>query len=86
MKYIARTRVALTINSQLLELYWEIGKDNSERQKVSDWGTKFIEQVAVDLKHEFPEITGFSRRNLYAMRQWYEFYSQKHQFVPQSVA
>jgi len=38
------------------------------------------------LKHEFPEIKGFSRRNLYAMRQWYEFYSQKYQFVPQSVA
>jgi predicted nuclease of restriction endonuclease-like (RecB) superfamily len=84
--HVARTKVALTINSQLLELYWEIGKDISERQKVFDWGTKFIEQVAVDLKHEFPEIKGFSRRNLYAMRQWYEFYSQKYQFVPQSVA
>nr|WP_321454015.1 PDDEXK nuclease domain-containing protein [uncultured Carboxylicivirga sp.] len=82
----ARNKVALTINSQLLELYWEIGKDISERQKVSDWGTKFIEKVAVDLKHEFPEIKGFSRRNLYAMRQWYEFYSQKYQFVPQCVA
>lgn len=75
----------MAINSQLLELYWEIGKDISERQKVSDWGTKFIEKVAVDLKHEFPEIKGFSRRNLYAMRQWYEFYSQKYQFVPQCV-
>lgn len=38
------------------------------------------------MKHEFPEIKGFSRRNLYAMRQWYEFYSQKYEFVPQSVA
>jgi predicted nuclease of restriction endonuclease-like (RecB) superfamily len=84
--HLARNKVALTINSQLLELYWEIGKDISERQKKSDWGSKFIEQVAIDLRHEFPEIKGFSRRNLYAMRQWYEFYSQKYQIVPRIVA
>lgn len=38
------------------------------------------------MKHEFPEIKGFSRRNIYAIRQWYKFYSTKYQFVPQSVA
>ncbi len=82
----ARTKVALTINSQLLELYWEIGKDISERQDNTDWGSKFIEQTAIELKNEFPEIKGFSRRNLYAIKQWYKFYSEKYQFVPQCVA
>ena len=82
----AQIKVALSVNSQLLELYWEIGKDISERQENTDWGSKFIEQTAIELKNEFPEIRGFSRRNLYAIRQWYKFYSGKYQFVPQSVA
>jgi predicted nuclease of restriction endonuclease-like (RecB) superfamily len=84
--HIARQKVALSINSQLLELYWELGKELAEKQKYSDWGSNFIEQVATELKHEFPEIKGFSRRNLYAIKQWYQFYSEEYQFVPQDVA
>lgn len=82
----ARTKVALAINSQLLELYWDIGKDICERQREYNWGSKLIEQVAHELKNEFPDLKGFSRRNIYAMRQWYKFYSQKYPFVPHSVA
>lgn len=82
----ARSKVALSINSQLLELYWDIGRDLSEKQQKSNWGSNFIEQVAIDLKHEFPEMTGFSRRNLYAIKQWYQFYSSEYEFVPQTVA
>lgn len=55
----AQTKVALTINSQLLELYWEIGKDISERQENTDWGSKFIEQTAIELINEFHKIRGF---------------------------
>lgn len=84
--HTVRTKVALTITSQILELYWDIGKDISEKQNNSYWGSKLIEQVAVDLKNEFPDMKGFSRRNLYAMRQWYKFYSVKYPFVPQCVA
>ncbi len=84
--HAARRKVAYSINSQLIEMYWEIGKDISEKQEESKWGSKFIEQIALELKHEFPEINGFSRRNIYAIRQWYKFYSPKYQFVPQSVA
>jgi len=82
----ARRKVAYSINSQLLEMYWEIGRNISEKQEESKWGSKFIEQTALELKHEFPEVKGFSRRNIYAIRQWYKFYSTKYQFVPQSVA
>jgi predicted nuclease of restriction endonuclease-like (RecB) superfamily len=84
--HAARTKVALSINSQLIELYWEIGKDISVRQSENEWGSKLIERVADELKNEFPELKGFSRRNIYAMLQWYNFYSQKYPFVPQSVA
>lgn len=77
---------ALSVNQTLLELYWDIGKDIIDKQKNSNWGSNFIEQLSIDLKHEFPEINGFSRRNLYAIRQWYLFYSEQFQFVPQVVA
>ncbi len=82
----AQTKAALTLNSQLIELYWIIGKDISDRQKNANWGSRFIEQTAIELRAEFPDIKGFSRRNLYAVRQWYKFYSEKYEFVPQSVA
>ena len=82
----ARRKVAFSINSQLIELYWEIGKSITGKQEKAIWGSNFIEQVAYELKHEFPEMKGFSRRNLYAMSQWYKFYAEKYQFVPQTVA
>jgi predicted nuclease of restriction endonuclease-like (RecB) superfamily len=82
----ARRKIAFSINSQLIELYWEIGRELDLRQENAEWGSNLIEQVANELKHEFPDIKGFSRRNLFAMRQWYRFYSEKYQFVPQVVA
>ena len=84
--YTARNNVALSVNTHLHKLYWEIGKDIVTKQENSSWGSKFLEQMSVDLKHEFPDIKGFSRRNLYAIRQWYLFYSREFEFVPQSVA
>ncbi|AXI99790.1 Protein of unknown function (DUF1016) [Cyclonatronum proteinivorum] len=82
----AHRKVAFSINSQLIELYWEIGKSIAEKQQKANWGSNFIEKTAFELKPEFPQIKGFSRRNLYAMSQWYRFYSQKYEFVPQPVA
>ncbi|MBP9743128.1 MAG: hypothetical protein KBD37_07220 [Burkholderiales bacterium] len=57
-----------------------------KKQEYASWGASVIEQLAVDLKLSFPHITGFSRRNLYAIRQWYLFYRQQYEFVPQAVA
>ncbi len=82
----AQTKASLSLNSQLIELYWEIGKDITQRQEQSNWGSKFIEQTAIELRSEFPTMKGFSRRNLYAIRQWYQFFAQKYEFVPRSVA
>jgi len=82
----AQTRVALSVNSAVLELYWEIGKEIDVKLKKANWGTKIIEQISVDLTLEFPNIKGFSKRNIYAMRQWYSFYSNTFSIVPQVVA
>jgi predicted nuclease of restriction endonuclease-like (RecB) superfamily len=74
------------LNSQILELYWEIAKEMAEKQKNAVWGSNLVETVANELHREFPEIKGFSRRNVYAMVQWFNFYSAKYPFVTQHVA
>lgn len=81
-----QNKVAFTINSQLLELYWELGRELALRQKDTSWGSKYMDATAKELRSAFPQIKGFSRRNLYAMRQWYMFYSQESEFVPHGVA
>ena len=82
----ARLKVAASINTQLMELYWELGKNIVQKQEEANWGDAVLEQLAIDLKLSFPDIGGFSRRNLYAIRQWYLFYNIKNEFVPQAVA
>jgi hypothetical protein len=84
--HTARNKLVFSINSQILELYREIGKEITEKQKNAERGSGFIEQISLELKQEFPEIKSFSRRNLYAIAQWYTFYSTKYQFVPHHVA
>lgn len=59
----------LAVNAEQIQLYWEIGKTIIERQKKTKWGTKFLDQVSADLRKSFPDMSGFSRRNLFLMRQ-----------------
>ncbi|MFA9214581.1 MAG: YhcG family protein [Candidatus Methylacidiphilales bacterium] len=82
----AQIKTAVSVNSQLLELYWDIAKEIVIKQNNASWGDSIIEQLAIDLSISFPNIKGFSRRNLYAIRQWYLFYSQSYSNVPQTVA
>lgn len=82
----AQLKAAVTVNAQLLDLYWDLGKDILQKQRDSNWGDAVLEQLSIDLKLAFPTIKGFSRRNLYAIRQWYSFYANESEFVPQAVA
>ncbi len=68
-------KAALAVNEELITLYWEIGKMIVQKQTQSSWGAKLIDQVAKDLKRDLPDTKGFSRSNLYSMRQFYMFYS-----------
>ena len=56
----ARVKAILSVNAQLIVVYWEIGKVILEQQKNEGWGAKIIERLASDLKIEFPDETGFS--------------------------
>jgi predicted nuclease of restriction endonuclease-like (RecB) superfamily len=64
----ARTRAALTVNSELIRLYWEIGPEILDREHREGWGAKVINRLATDLRREFPDMTGLSLRNLRYMR------------------
>lgn len=70
----AQAKAILTVNAQLLILYWEIGKLILEQQKNTGWGAKIIDQLAIDIKIEFPHETGFSIRNLKYMRAFAQAY------------
>ena len=83
---LARQKASLSVNVTLIELYWEIGRDIMAKELTATWGSGFIERLSRDLAHAFPDMKGFSRRNLYAIRQWYLFYSAHSSIVPQPVA
>ncbi len=68
----SQIKAAMAVNTALIEFYWDLGKMIAEKQAV--WGSKLIEQVAKDLKAEFPDMEGFSKTNLYNVRRFYQFY------------
>lgn len=81
----ARTRAVLAVNSELIQLYWEIGHEILEREGRQGWGAKVVERLAVDLRRELPDITGFSPRNLRYMREFARSWPEKP-MLPQAVA
>ncbi|HTI89889.1 MAG TPA: DUF1016 N-terminal domain-containing protein [Puia sp.] len=70
----AQVKAAIAVNRELLELYWELGREICEKQKVANWGDGLIVQLAKDLSAAFPGVKGFSRPNLFFIRKWYLFY------------
>ena len=71
---VARIHAITTVNYELLRLYWEIGATILQIQKEHEWGAKIIDNLAVDLKIEFPDFKGLSPRNLRYMRMFAETY------------
>lgn len=69
-------KAAVKVNTELLTLYWELGADIAEKQAQAKWGDGLIGQLSKDLSSEFPDMKGFSERNLKYIRQWYLFYIQ----------
>ncbi len=73
----SQLKAAISVNSEMISLYWEIGADIVQKQVGNKWGSGFIKQMAKDFKNDMPEVSGFSQTNLYAMRQFYLFYNDK---------
>lgn len=70
----ARLQASLAVNSELVMLYWHIGREIIERQDKEGWGSKVVDRLAKDLHKEFPDMGGFSRSNLLYMRAFAEAY------------
>src|SRR4030042_5580751 len=82
----AQMRAVLTVSTELVRLYWDIGRIIHERQQLEGWGAGVIPRLARALHNEMPELKGFSERNLGRMIAFYRAYSNPPDFSPQPVA
>mgnify|MGYP001585172409 FL=1 len=81
----AQIKAAISVNKELISLYWDVGRIIAEKQALGKWGDSIVDMLASDLKREFPDMKGFSRANLFNIRQWYLFYSKMDEKVQQLV-
>lgn len=81
----AQIKAAVSVNRELVLLYWQTGNDILTRQEQEGWGAKVIDRLSSDLIHEFPEMKGFSVRNLKYMRKFAETWRDSP-FVQQVAA
>ena len=82
----ARTKAALSVNRELVLLYWAIGRQIVETQNREGWGTSMIDRLARDLQSSLPSNRGLSPRNLWRMRAFYLAYPVSEENLPQAVA
>jgi hypothetical protein len=64
----AQIRASLSVNRELIKLYWDVGEMIVGRQRIEGWGKSIVDMLAVDLQKNFPGIEGFSPRNIWRMR------------------
>lgn len=79
-------KAAVAVNTALLQFYWELGADLVARQAQFAWGSGFLSQLSADLMRDFPNVKGFSKRNLEQIRRWYLFWSASAPIAKQPVA
>ncbi len=77
----AQTQAALSVNRELIRLYWEIGRELVQRKEQANWGQQVLERLADDLQKALPGVGGFSRSNVFRMRAFYLAY-----WTPEIVA
>jgi len=83
LKYQVRSlqqNAVRSVNRELIRFYWQLGEGIVQKQKNTKWGDGFLKQLSQDLSKEFPDIKGFSKRNLELVRKWYLFWQ------PMSIA
>ena len=80
-----RLRTAFSANTDMVCLYWRIGRAVSERQEELGWGSRVADRMSEDLRKEFPDMKGFSSRNIKYMKQFAECWPD-YELVQRSVA
>lgn len=81
----SQQRAIQSVNHELVLLYWDIGHVILQQQSQRDWGVKIIDTLSADLKKSFPDVKGFSVRNLKYMRQFAHNYPDRV-FVQETLA
>lgn len=81
-----RVTMARRVNTSMMQLYWNIGAHLSKEGIEKGYGSSVVKRLSADLQQEFPETTGFSPRNLWNMKLFYEFYALADEKLQRSVA
>ena len=82
----SRLGAARAVNRSLIGLYWALGRMIVESQEELGWGSAVVDQLSADLRNEFPDMSGFSPRNLWYFKRFYETYSAAPLILQQIVA
>jgi len=82
----AQNRAVMSANTEMLRMYWDIGRMITVRQDAEGWGAAVIPRLAVDLRNDLPEIKGFSERNIGRMIAFFRAYPGMNEILPQPVA
>ena len=80
----SQTKAMLSVSRELIQLYWDIGRQIAQRQNFDGWGRSTVERLAANLQNAFSGIQGFSRTNIFRMRAFFQAYSHS-EVVPQPV-
>lgn len=80
-----QTRAVLAVNAALLGLHWGIGRQLDAGQREGAWSSAVAEQMALDLQARYTGMNGFSRTSLFAMQQFYAFFSSQLEVAPRPV-
>ncbi|QDT05233.1 hypothetical protein K227x_36320 [Rubripirellula lacrimiformis] len=82
----SQTKAMLSVNRELIQLYWDIGRQIAQRQQNVGWGRSVVDRLSKDLRSAFPDVSGFSSRNIWRMRAFFQAYSPASENLPQAVA
>jgi predicted nuclease of restriction endonuclease-like (RecB) superfamily len=82
----AQTRAALAVTRELIALYWHVGKTIVQRQARAGWGEAVVERLAHDLRQAFPDLKGFSPRNIWRMRAFFLAWSETPKKLTRAVS
>src|SRR6516164_8174031 len=81
----AQIKASISVNRELILLYWDIGRAIVDAQKDKGYGKRVVEMLSADLRREFPEMAGLSALNLWRMRAFYLAYAVSDQKLSQPV-
>ena len=78
----ARNNAIKAVNTELINLYWEIGAHISQKVEASEWGKSVVKELAIFIQQTDPQLKGFSDKNLWRMKQFYESYKNEPKLSP----